>query len=150
MTQYYIGFKQVEAWEQEKDGAPGYAVRYPDGYQSWSPKEVFEAAYLPMGHELGVFEGQTVKVANQNTVTPEMVHNFIVSCESMQLDEKTTHVKATLANGFVIHETSSCVDPARFDMKIGEGICRNRIENQVWKLLGFLLQTARFGVAGPK
>jgi hypothetical protein len=29
---------------------PGYAVKYPDGYVSWSPKAVFEAAYLPMGH----------------------------------------------------------------------------------------------------
>lgn len=29
---------------------PGYAVKYEDGYTSWSPKAVFEAAYLPMGH----------------------------------------------------------------------------------------------------
>lgn len=28
----------------------GYSVKYPDGYTSWSPKEVFEAAYLPIGH----------------------------------------------------------------------------------------------------
>lgn len=28
---------------------PGYAVKYPDGYVSWSPKAVFEAAYVPMG-----------------------------------------------------------------------------------------------------
>lgn len=25
----------------------GYAVRYPDGYMSWSPKETFEEAYRP-------------------------------------------------------------------------------------------------------
>ena len=25
----------------------GYAVRYPDGYMSWSPKAVFEEAYRP-------------------------------------------------------------------------------------------------------
>lgn len=25
----------------------GYAVQYPDGYMSWSPKEVFEEAYRP-------------------------------------------------------------------------------------------------------
>jgi len=25
----------------------GYRVRYPDGYESWSPKDVFEAAYRP-------------------------------------------------------------------------------------------------------
>lgn len=32
------------------EAEPGYAVKYPDGYVSWSPKAVFEAAYLPMGH----------------------------------------------------------------------------------------------------
>ena len=26
---------------------PGYAVLYPDGYESWSPKDVFEEAYRP-------------------------------------------------------------------------------------------------------
>ena len=25
----------------------GYKVRYPDGYESWSPKDVFEEAYRP-------------------------------------------------------------------------------------------------------
>lgn len=31
MTQHYIGTKQIMAWEweQEKDGQPGYAVKYP-------------------------------------------------------------------------------------------------------------------------
>ena len=50
MTQHYVGTKQIVAWPQEKDGKAGYAVKYPDGYVSWSPKDVFEAAYLPMGH----------------------------------------------------------------------------------------------------
>ena len=50
MTQHYIGTKQVLAWPQDKEGAPGYAVKYPDGYISWSPKDAFEAAYVPMGH----------------------------------------------------------------------------------------------------
>lgn len=50
MTQEYIGTKQVTAWEQEKDGKEGYAVKYEDGYISWSPKEVFEKTYIPVGH----------------------------------------------------------------------------------------------------
>lgn len=29
---------------------PGYAVKYADGYTSWSPKDVFEAAYIDIGH----------------------------------------------------------------------------------------------------
>lgn len=34
----------------EHPAEPGYAVKYPDGYISWSPKAIFEAAYLPIGH----------------------------------------------------------------------------------------------------
>lgn len=29
----------------EKDDTAGYLVKYPDGYVSWSPKDVFEKAY---------------------------------------------------------------------------------------------------------
>ena len=50
MTQQYVGTKIVTAWPAEKDGRPGYGVKYADGYTSWSPKEIFEAAYLPLGH----------------------------------------------------------------------------------------------------
>lgn len=50
MTTEYIGTKQVTAWPQEKDGKPGYAVKYQDGYVSWSPKDQFEAAYIEIGH----------------------------------------------------------------------------------------------------
>lgn len=34
----------IPAEEAGKDRV-GYSVVYPDGYESWSPKEVFEAAY---------------------------------------------------------------------------------------------------------
>lgn len=45
MTHRYIGTKEVVAWHAEKDGKPGYGVKYADGYTSWSPKEAFEEAY---------------------------------------------------------------------------------------------------------
>lgn len=48
MTKDYYGTKRVTAWLQEKDGVSGYAVKYADGYTSWSPAEVFEAAYQPL------------------------------------------------------------------------------------------------------
>ena len=41
----YIGTKIILAEPLEKDGKLGYKVQYPDGYTSWSPKEVFEKAY---------------------------------------------------------------------------------------------------------
>ena len=48
MTQAYIGTKLVGAWKESKDGREGYAVRYEDGYTSWSPKAVFERCYRPI------------------------------------------------------------------------------------------------------
>lgn len=54
MTQKYYGTKLIEAWPQsqeDKDSGKvkeGYAVKYEDGYISWSPKEVFEKAYQPL------------------------------------------------------------------------------------------------------
>jgi len=50
MTQRYYGSKLVTAWEATSSGQPGYSVKYEDGYTSWSPKETFEKAYLPLGH----------------------------------------------------------------------------------------------------
>jgi hypothetical protein len=41
----YIGVKIVKAEPEVKNGKPGYKIVYPDGYVSWSPKEVFERAY---------------------------------------------------------------------------------------------------------
>jgi hypothetical protein len=44
----YIGTQEVHAWPQEKQGKPGYGVKYEDGYISWSPKDIFDAAYHPV------------------------------------------------------------------------------------------------------
>jgi len=48
MTQAYVTTKLVAAWEEERDGKPGYAVKYPDGYQSWCPKAEFERVSRPI------------------------------------------------------------------------------------------------------
>ena len=40
-------FLQLEKGEDttNRDDRHGYLVKYPDGYTSWSPKEVFESDY---------------------------------------------------------------------------------------------------------
>ena len=49
--QSYIGCKIIQAEPMDeivtgdRTPRPGYKVVYPDGYISWSPKEVFEEAY---------------------------------------------------------------------------------------------------------
>lgn len=50
MSQYYVGTKIVQAaYEERLHDVVGYKVIYEDGYESWSPKDVFEQAYLPLG-----------------------------------------------------------------------------------------------------
>lgn len=49
--QNYIGVKIVKAEPQEKEGQPGYKVKYSDGYVSWSPKETFEKSYRKLDCE---------------------------------------------------------------------------------------------------
>lgn len=43
-------YKEYRGWSIPADENPeeeGYLVRYSDGYESWSPKDVFEEAYRP-------------------------------------------------------------------------------------------------------
>ena len=136
MSQYYVGVKIVFAWKEVRDGKEGYAVKYPDGYTSWAPKAVFEAAYLPMGE------------TNDNTVTQEMVSSITKDrVKTTELpDGKTTLVKCKMATGFVQYETSSCVDPKNYDTAVGEQICIKRIEEAVWKFLGFVVQWGKYGI----
>jgi hypothetical protein len=45
-TKAYVGTKIIRAFrDRHEDGRDGYRVIYPDGYESWSPKESFEASY---------------------------------------------------------------------------------------------------------
>jgi hypothetical protein len=132
MTQYYIGSKQIVAWEEERGGKPGYAVTYPDGYMSWSPKETFESAYLAQGHD-------------SSRVVEQMVDDFIAGHESTRLGNHTV-VLVKLRNGFTLIEESACVDPANYDQAIGEKYALAKAKSRVWNLLGFLLATARNGV----
>lgn len=146
----YIGFKAVKAKpmtfgefirtvatvedgaEIENEDNQGYKVVCSDGYASFSPKDVFEKAYM--------------KVGDNNTTTQELVDSFIADIDVVQLGNKTTVVKATLVNGFIIVESSSCVDANNFSMQVGTDICMERIKNKLWELLGFILQTAVRGI----
>lgn len=54
---------------------------------------------------------------------------------------KCTVVAVKLKNGFVIIESSACVDPKNFDDQVGREICEERIKNKLWELEGYVLQT---------
>ncbi|MCE5185060.1 MAG: hypothetical protein LLF76_02920 [Planctomycetaceae bacterium] len=43
----YNRYRSWQMPENENEYDDGYLVRYEDGYESWSPKDAFESAYLP-------------------------------------------------------------------------------------------------------
>lgn len=151
---HYIGTKLIEAkpmnlgdynkfkgWTIPEDEDPkreGYLVKYSDEYISWSPKEVFEKSYLKVDENKNLPSGVSVGA--------EMVDDFIIDYDVFTKKEKITIVIATLKNGFTIVESSACVDPQNYDENVGAEICKERIKNQVWNHLGFLLQTAWKGI----
>lgn len=53
---------------------------------------------------------------------------------------KTTIVAAQFPNGFVITESSSCVDPRAYDEEEGKQICLKRIKERLWEMEGYFLQ----------
>ena len=135
----YIGTKLIEAIPAQKNGEDGYKVVYPDGYNSWSPADVFERAYLPLSIN-------TRLNTDKPSIDQEMVDDFIAHTEVQTLGDKTTVVRAVLRNGFELVESSSCVSKENYSEELGAQICMKKIKDKVWFLLGFLLQTAVHGV----
>ena len=143
----YIGTKLIEAepcpaWKdfgKHKTGDPGYKVLYPDGYEIWSPKDVFEKAYLPLTINENIR-------TNAPSISQGMVDNFILETWTQTLGDKCTVVRAMLRNGFEIVESSDCVSAENYDENLGHEICMEKIKDKVWMLLGFMLQTAVNGV----
>ena len=146
----YIAVKQIKAkpmsrgdflshkgedFTDDQFEVPGYLVEYPDGYQSWSPKEAFEASHLELN--------------NPTTISPEDLDLFIGpnALGSMKLGEKTTMVEMAVRTGFVMYETSSCVEPENYDHDMGCQICVGKLKDRLWPMLGFVLQWARKGLA---
>lgn len=78
----------------------------------------------------------------KNTVTEAHIDSLI---RESQISVKTVFGKCTivavqLKNGFVLVESSSCVDPMNYNEAMGMSICIDRIKNKLWELEGYKLQ----------
>lgn len=113
----------------------GYEVTYPNGYKSWTPKDVADAAYYPLSEN------------NDGTkILKEDVENFITDVEVMTIGEKTTVVNAHTLTGFDTVRHSSCVDPKNYSEELGKQYAMEEVVNSLWSHLGFVLQWAKYGL----
>ncbi|PGS02126.1 Gp49 family protein [Bacillus pseudomycoides] len=77
-----------------------------------------------------------------NTVTQQDIDNILEKTQWTVegFHGKCTVVVAKLPNGFILTESSACVDPADYDMDIGMECCKERIVNKIWELEEYRLQ----------
>lgn len=82
------------------------------------------------------------KEAKVNTVTKDHIEEIMNHSKVtvQTVFDKCTVVTCQLPNGFVIVESSACVDPANYDEDMGVEICMQRIVDKVWELEGYRLQ----------
>lgn len=62
-------------------------------------------------------------------------------------DGKTTLCVLHLKNGYTIVGKSACVDPANFNVAVGEKYAYEDAINQLWPLEGYLLAERRYEAA---
>ena len=80
---------------------------------------------------------------SQNVVTKEKIKSILDETifETKKVYDKCTVVSAKLPNGFIITESSACVDPSNYDEELGKQICIKKIEDNIWELEGYKLQS---------
>ena len=79
-----------------------------------------------------------------NTVTQEEVNKNMQDVLVRTVEEfgkPTTYVTVRMENGFTLRESTTCVDPSNYSEDIGKEICLKRIEDKIWFLLGYNLQS---------
>ena len=99
----YLGIKLVEAEPEYKPGlrhegdtgiplkGEGYKVVYEDGYESWSPKDVFEKAYREIYDRID---------SENKTLLP---HQDRVISEAIELKEKVVKLMGFIYNNNAIY-----------------------------------------------
>ena len=134
----YIHCELVKAWKEAAAPTEAYLIDYEDGTKGHAMAERFEKFSI-------LVDPNPELVKSDISVSQKMVDEF-VAYEDVYSVENTTIVRCVLRNGFVIVEASSCVDPANYSEEMGAQICREKIKNKIWELLGFLLATAKNGI----
>lgn len=79
---------------------------------------------------------------SKNKVTQEQIAKLIseAKIDVATVQEKCTVVTVTLKSGFILIESSACVDKANYNKEIGTRCCMERIERKLWELEGYALQ----------
>lgn len=87
--------------------------------------------------ESGAFTGNIPVGVSIKRVEEVMNHSKVVVYRAF---DKCTVVVCQLPSGFVIVESSSCVDPKNYNEQMGIEICMNRIKDRIFEMEAYKLQ----------
>ena len=98
--------------------------------------------------DIATFEAYFEKVVDETEDEPfyEITEEYIASImDKSEFEVYTTFNKCTivscrLPNGFVITESSACVNPESYDAETGFNICLDKIAGKIWELEAYMLQ----------
>ena len=61
-----------------------------------------------------------------------------------EFGKPSTYDTVKMKNGFILRDSTTCIEPANYSEEIGKEICLKRIEDKIWFLLGYALQDKAF------
>lgn len=78
----------------------------------------------------------------KNTITEQKIEHIFGNAkkEVQTVFGKCTIVVCELENGFILVESSACVDPQNYNLELGIDICERNIKQKLWELEGYKLQ----------
>ena len=97
-------------------------------------KEYFEKVVL---NKESNEENEPISVSSE--YIDELISNSHIS--AFTVFDKCTIVACKLPSGFVVVESSACIDPRNYNKKLGVDICMKRIKDRVWEMEAYKLQT---------
>jgi len=123
------GFDKVLGGDAEDEG---YKVIYPDGYESWSPKEAFETTYFKIGED--------------SKLSPKDVEDFTGRIMSVPLSLKSTLVSCSPMIKFEKFAILSCLDEEEYDRDKDAEMGGKELREAFRGYLEFVLQWAKDGL----
>lgn len=78
-----------------------------------------------------------------NKITKEQIDEIVKNStfHIQKVFDKCTVVSMRLPNGFILVESSACVDPKNFDYNLGQQICKEKLIGRIGELEGYRLQS---------
>ena len=135
----YIGIKKIQAtpmtrgnynkyrhWDIPKNENPsdeGYLVLYEDGYESWSPKEVFEKAYREID-EQGLSFGEAIECLKNGLKVARSGWNgkgmFLYLVKGVTIPKTSLRNEAAKAID-ILEQNETVIINSHIDMKAADG-----------------------------